>query len=495
MSDVVDPTQNHWRVVWDNGTADTSGVTEPGSSCSPMFDTNHRIIGQLHGGPSACGVGPDSLHDYYGRFSVSWMGGGTPSSSLNGWLDPGNTGASAMDGDPHITTLNNVHYDFQGGGEYVALRDADGSELQIRSTPVSTTFFPGPNAYTELATCVSLNTAVAAKVNDHRVSIEPNLSGVPDPSGLQVRVDGTLHSVGAVGIGLGPGGRIAQPSSGSYVINFPNGTVATVVSNYWSSQGKWYLNVDATRGPAASSGGGSPGGSTKHPGGIMAAIPQGSWLSPLSDGTKLGAKPASAAARYDDLYHKFGDSWRVTNADSLFDYAPGTSTDTYTLKNWPKESAPCEVPEMKPVKPLSLEEAQKLCANVENRYAHENCVFDVRATGEPGFAKLYLNTIRIRARSSVIRLTDVKDPTRVEEPATFIATVSLRSKSIATGTVQFMVDGERAGKPMKLDSHGRARWTTRTLKPGEHAITATYKPVAASTVLASTSAEVIHIVK
>ena len=35
---------SHWRTVWDSGT------TEGGSSGSPLFDSNHRIIGQLHGG-------------------------------------------------------------------------------------------------------------------------------------------------------------------------------------------------------------------------------------------------------------------------------------------------------------------------------------------------------------------------------------------------------------------------------------------------------------
>ena len=33
--------------------------------------------------------------------------------------------------------------------------------------------------------------------------------------------------------------------------------------------------------------------------------------------------PASLGARYDTLYEKFADAWRVTDRDSLFDYAPG----------------------------------------------------------------------------------------------------------------------------------------------------------------------------
>ncbi len=68
-------------------------MTEPGSSGSPLFDNNHRVIGQLHGGPSACGQTGDGLSDCYGRIAVSWNGGGTAATRLKDWLDPGNTGA------------------------------------------------------------------------------------------------------------------------------------------------------------------------------------------------------------------------------------------------------------------------------------------------------------------------------------------------------------------------------------------------------------------
>ncbi len=79
----------HVRVVdWDLGT------TEPGSSGSPLFNQAHRILGQLHGGGAACG---NNDSDYYGRFSVSWNGGGTNSTRLKNWLDPDNTGALVLD--------------------------------------------------------------------------------------------------------------------------------------------------------------------------------------------------------------------------------------------------------------------------------------------------------------------------------------------------------------------------------------------------------------
>lgn len=81
-----------WRISnWD------SGVTEPGSSGSPLFDQNHRIIGQLYGGGAACsGTNDNGQPDWYGRFGVSWSG-------LSTYLAPTSCGsATTNDGwDPN----------------------------------------------------------------------------------------------------------------------------------------------------------------------------------------------------------------------------------------------------------------------------------------------------------------------------------------------------------------------------------------------------------
>ncbi len=75
-------------IDWDLGT------TEPGSSGSPLFDSNHRVIGQLHGGGSACG---NNFADWYGKFSASWTGAGTAGTRLSNWLDPISSGVTVLD--------------------------------------------------------------------------------------------------------------------------------------------------------------------------------------------------------------------------------------------------------------------------------------------------------------------------------------------------------------------------------------------------------------
>ena len=88
LSNAVPGNGTHVRVIdWDLGT------TEGGSSGSPLFNQNHQVIGQLHGGFASCS---SQTSDWYGKFSVSWTGGGGSANSLRPWLDPDNTGTLQM---------------------------------------------------------------------------------------------------------------------------------------------------------------------------------------------------------------------------------------------------------------------------------------------------------------------------------------------------------------------------------------------------------------
>jgi lysyl endopeptidase len=77
----------YWNVNWSEGT------TEPGSSGSPLYDSSHRIVGQLCCGSAACG---NDSNDYYGRsIGLSWSG--SSSASLSVWLDPTGSNVSYLD--------------------------------------------------------------------------------------------------------------------------------------------------------------------------------------------------------------------------------------------------------------------------------------------------------------------------------------------------------------------------------------------------------------
>lgn len=86
----------HWDVVW-SPTASGHGVTEGGSSGSPIFNPNGELVGTLTGGLASCSN--QSAPDQYGKFSYHWESNGTdPQQQLKPWLDPNNTGATSLTG-------------------------------------------------------------------------------------------------------------------------------------------------------------------------------------------------------------------------------------------------------------------------------------------------------------------------------------------------------------------------------------------------------------
>ncbi|MFP4060526.1 MAG: T9SS type A sorting domain-containing protein [Bacteroidales bacterium] len=90
---------SHWHVKrWETGT------TEGGSSGGPLFDQNHRIIGDLTGGQATC-INP--VNDYFSMISRAWEDYPETSRQLKPWLDPLETGVKFMDG------MNMYHFIMQ----------------------------------------------------------------------------------------------------------------------------------------------------------------------------------------------------------------------------------------------------------------------------------------------------------------------------------------------------------------------------------------------
>ena len=280
-------------------------------------------------------------------------------------------------GDPHITTTNGVHYDFQGAGEFTLLKYGDGFEVQSRMYPIATSGPLPPNPHTGLSSCVSVNTAAALKVGDQRLTYQPKLDGVPDPSGMELRVDGILVKVGSEGIDLNDGSRVLKNvETGEVRVVYRDESSVRIIPNWWTAKHLWYLDYDFT----------PPEGAV----GIAGHVPEKSWLPLMADGSSAGAKPPSIQDRYETLYVKFADSWRVNDGNTLFDYAPGTSSKTYTMTEWPGEQAKCEVPFQVPLTGVSLEIANKACASIVVPHMKTGCVQDVSVTGDVVFGGSYL---------------------------------------------------------------------------------------------------------
>lgn len=112
------------------------GTTESGSSGSPLFNENGKVIGQLYAGQSHCdGLENNKDYDIYGRFGVSWDFGTTPETRLKNWLDPLDTGASTLDNLQNILSTPDI--------------TIEGS-LELYPNPVATTLFIMNNRYPNL---------------------------------------------------------------------------------------------------------------------------------------------------------------------------------------------------------------------------------------------------------------------------------------------------------------------------------------------------------
>ena len=285
-------------------------------------------------------------------------------------------------GDPHIKTVDGVRYDFQAAGEFVLLR-GENMEIQARHTPVETNAPLGPDGHTGLTSCVSLNTAFAARIGRHRITYQPNINGRPDPSGLQLRIDGKLVQLSAQGISLGTDGRIMQTSApGGIQIEAPGGTVIVITPGWWAPYSLWFLNIDTRQMRATE--------------GIMGAIARGNWLPALPNGTLMGPMPRDLAQRYKDLYGIFGNAWRVNDSTSLFDYAPGTSAKSFVIQNWPggDSTQNCKPPALtegfKPLVPMARAVAERFAAGIVDVDRRADCIKDLMVTGDSAFVKTYL---------------------------------------------------------------------------------------------------------
>jgi len=272
---------------------------------------------------------------------------------------PCKTNCGHSNGDPHVRTVNSYIYDFQAAGEFVLLRSTDGSvEIQARQEPKLDSRIPG----------VSINTAVAARVNGHRVGVyapTPNVQG----ASFVVRVDGAVVDPTS-GADVGAGASL-RAITGGVELDFPDGTVlwALTVAPYGFNA--VVQPADALR---------------ANGGGLLGSIvPGGLGVPALPDGTRLPAA-GDQQQRHQLVYGQFADAWRVTDASSLFDYDPGKSTLTYTDRNFPSDAQEQALASFPPDQAAAADVA---CAAITAPDLQPECIFDVEATGDPGFANSY----------------------------------------------------------------------------------------------------------
>jgi PKD repeat protein len=109
---------SHWKVYWAE-TENGKSIVEEGSSGSPLFDNEHRIVGALSGGPAQSCENP--LYSLYGKVYWSWdQMGSLPEQQLKCWLDPVNTGEQYLPGTDGTVPQAN----FEASDQTIPLHDS-----------------------------------------------------------------------------------------------------------------------------------------------------------------------------------------------------------------------------------------------------------------------------------------------------------------------------------------------------------------------------------
>lgn len=91
----------HWHIArWE------VGITEAGSSGSALFNSDHRVVGNLSGGIATC---DNPVDDYFSALRSGWDSNPDPKYQLKKWLDPIMMGDSTIAGlSSHVTYVEGI---------------------------------------------------------------------------------------------------------------------------------------------------------------------------------------------------------------------------------------------------------------------------------------------------------------------------------------------------------------------------------------------------
>ncbi|MCU0524971.1 MAG: VWD domain-containing protein [Elainella sp. Prado103] len=292
-------------------------------------------------------------------------------------LGTGNKIGAKDYGDPHMVTFDGHRYSFQTVGEYVVAKSTDGYfQVQGRQSPVNRN--------------LSLNSAVAMQVGSDRVAFYSKDFPDSDTS-TPLRINGRPTTVQGESLSLPGGGTIYKKNENNYVVEWDTGE-QVAVNIYQRGQYK-YMDVfpfvfESQAGRIIGLLGdadGNPDNDLRFRNGNL--LPTKSTYGDLNQLINNIAPVQIPLGELEKLYFQelnrdFGSSWRVTPEESLFDYAPGQTTDSFTDRAFPDAYLTLDM-----LPPEALQTARAACsqAGVESSLM-EGCIFDVGFTGYSEFA-------------------------------------------------------------------------------------------------------------
>lgn len=274
-----------------------------------------------------------------------------------------NCAAATTVGDTHLHTFNGLFYDFQAAGDFTLAEVEPNFTVQTRQVSGAPTW---PNA--------TVNKAVAARFGKTRVALclAPPRSNQP----AYILVDGTL-----------------TPVDDGKTIELPSGVAIARQNNVYQLTSEGGDSVRATV-------------NTVTPGWIDVNVGLGLWPSsvhglianPDGNVNHIQARDGFVLANpfnFDDLYHRFADSWRVTEKDSMLSACNGEKPVEVRIPTQPFYD--------KDLEPEVRQKAQGVCttAGVKPGPLFEACTLDVAVIGQDAAAKVFVNAIPPKAVGTI----------------------------------------------------------------------------------------------
>jgi hypothetical protein len=263
-------------------------------------------------------------------------------------------------GDPYLTPYDGGIVNFHLVGEFV-LTAGDDLEVQVRMEPAS------PRG-------LAWNTGVAIGSDERRLTV------VYDDGEVVSRVDGEPVAARGLEAALQDAGWTASVLDDTRLqVTTEQGHTVTVLLRLGNNRFlDAYVDLE-----------GEPRGFV---GLLGAAHPDEAPGFVSRDGEELGRQIANRSLRYGVL----GESWRLSNEESLFDYAEGESTATFTDLDFPPEGG-VESDELDRDDP-EVARAEAICraAGVDDEPILGHCILDLWATGDLAVVRSALTAERTR---------------------------------------------------------------------------------------------------
>lgn len=257
---------------------------------------------------------------------------------------------SSSTGDPHIRTCDGMVLGFQAAGEFIAYKSTDESfEVQVRQQAVHNVQ-------------ASKNMAVAARMYGHRIGVYAL------PSGSRIMYDGLELQDADLPLSIDGRGEVRREGS-QVTLEWQDGSV---VESY---SGHELLDLHIALSPAHR-------GRTS---GLYGTC-DGSVDNELTtrDGEVLTPDLDDEEEFVHNVYGLFGNSWRIDQAESLFDYTEGRTTVDHQFPDYPQSYV-----SLADLDEATREEATASCIRqgVVVEPFLSDCVLDIGLTGEHHFAQ------------------------------------------------------------------------------------------------------------